>query len=128
MTVAIPVEENPLFTEVTETVPSGAKFDAVVAVPVRFPIKVVAVTTPETIISEGSLEVLNVPDVMLSALMAVIPAPDPTKDDAVITPARAILDGKNEVLKVPDVILEALSRDISDPNPEKDVAVIIPAL
>ena len=112
----------------TETVPVGANVVAVVAVPVKFPTKDVAVTIPETIISEGSLEVLKVPDVMLSALIEVNPAPSPTNEDAVMIPDNSILDGKNEVLNVPDAIFEALSDDKLTPLPEKDKAVTTPAV
>jgi len=63
---------------------------AVVAVPVKEPKNVVAVTNP-TLIFDGSLELSNVPEDILLAFNNVIPIPDPTKDDAVIIPEALML-------------------------------------
>lgn len=124
--VATPIEVNPALTELKLMDPVDDKLSAVVAVPVRSPTNLAAVTVPEIPIFDGKYAVLIVPEVILDAFNAVNPAPEPEKDDAVIIPDSRILDGKNDVLKVPDVILEAFKNAKFCPLPLNETAVTIP--
>jgi len=59
---------------------------AVFAIPDKFPIKVGAVIDPDTFITDGSLELLNVPNDILDAFNIVKSDPYPTKLLAVTNP------------------------------------------
>ena len=126
VTVAIPIEAKPLLTEFNVIVPVETKLDAVVAVPVRLPTKLEAVTIPVILMLDGIDVLGKVPEDILEALIDVRPAPDPEKDDAVMIPDTFILDGKRNVFKVPDEILEAFSDCNPAPDPLNETAVAIP--
>jgi hypothetical protein len=68
---------------------------AVFATPIKLPVKLVplkvfAVTMPDTLIFDGSLAVSKVPDEILLAFIVLIADPDPEKEDAVMIPVAKI--------------------------------------
>ena len=95
-----------------------------VKLPVTFPTKLVAVTTPETLISDGSLEFDKVPEEMFEALIEVIFEPTPLKLDAVIIPEYVALPLELNVTPVP---ICKVPCGFVVPTPTFDVVEIFPA-